>query len=120
VRHAAILIALTACACAQPIQVAQAQQSNAITSERNACVAAANAKFQLKAEGVVASHAIWQAEQKQCNDLMMSRLIAQHLKGMGADCSLKLDWKLRYQMMVYDIDQKAMAEDRYMEICKPK
>jgi hypothetical protein len=120
VRHAVILVALTACACAQPIQVAQAQQSNPVTSERNACVDTANKKFQLKAEGVIASHAIWQAELKQCNDLMMSRLVAQHLKGMGADCSLKLDWMLRYQMMVYDPDQKAMAEDRYAESCKPK
>jgi hypothetical protein len=102
------------------MQVAQAQQSNAVTSERNACVAAANAKFQLKAEGVVASHAIWHAELKQCNDLMMSRLVAQKLKSMGADCSFKLDWMLRYRMMVYDPDQKEMAEDRYAEICKPK
>lgn len=103
-----------------PMQVAQAQQSNAVTSERNSCVAAANAKFQLKAEGVVASHAIWQAELKQCNDLMMSRLVAQKLNSMGGDCSLKLDWMLRYRMMVYDVDQKEMAEDRYAEICKPK
>jgi hypothetical protein len=116
-RHAVILVALMACTCAQPTQVAQAQQSDAITSERNACVAAANKKFQLKAEGAVASYAIWRAEQKQCNDLMLSRLTAQKMKGMGGDCSLKLDWMLRYRMMVYDPDQKAMAEDRYAEIC---
>jgi hypothetical protein len=102
------------------MQVAQAQQANAITSERNACVAAANAKFHRMAEGAVATPVIWRAELKQCEDLMVSRLTAQTLKGMGADCSLKLDWMLRYRMMVYDIDQKEMAEDRYAEICKPK
>ena len=103
------------------MQVAQAQQSNAVANERNACVAAANKKFQLKAEGAVASYAIWQAELKQCNDLMMSRLAAQHLRGMGAaDCSLKLDWMLRYRMMVMSPEQKEMAEDRYAEICGTK
>jgi hypothetical protein len=34
-----------------------------------------------------------------------------------ANCSLKLDWMLRYRMMVPDFEQKEMAEDRYAEIC---
>ncbi len=99
------------------MQVAQAQQSDAITRERNACVAAATAKFHRMADGAVASPVIWRAELKQCEDLMLSRLTAQRMKSMGADCSLKLDWMLRYRMMVYDPDQKAMAEDRYAESC---
>jgi len=100
-----------------PMQVAQAQQSNAITSERNACVTAANAKFHRMAEGTVATPVIWRAELKQCEDLMVSRLASQQLRAMGGNCSLKLDWMLRYRMMVYDPDQKEMAEDRYAEIC---
>jgi hypothetical protein len=39
---------------------------------------------------------------------------------MGADCSLKLDWKARYRMLLYDADQKEMAEDRCAEICGAK
>lgn len=59
------------------MQVAQAQQSDAITRERNACVAAATAKFHRMADGPVASPEIWRAELKQCEDLMLSRLTAQ-------------------------------------------
>jgi hypothetical protein len=103
-----------------PMQVAQQQQSNAITSERNACVAAATAKFKRMADGAVASEAIWHAELKQCEDLMVSRLTAQQMKGMGANCSLKLDWMLRYRNLVDDPDQKDMAENRYAETCGPK
>jgi hypothetical protein len=51
---------------------------------------------------------------------MTSRLVAQQLRSMGGDCSLKLDWMLRYRMMVFDPDQKDMAEDRYAEICGAK
>jgi hypothetical protein len=99
-------------------QVEQSQRANAVKRERDACVGVANRKFQLKAEGAVASYAIWRAELKQCDDLMMSRLVAQQIKGVGlADCSLKLDWMLRYRMMVYAAEQKEMAEDRYAEIC---
>ncbi|MCK9908287.1 hypothetical protein MXD81_04050 [Microbacteriaceae bacterium K1510] len=65
----------------------------------------------------MASYAIWRAQLKRCEDLMISRLTAQQLRNTSADCSLKLDWLLRYRMMVYDLDQKAMAEDRYAEIC---
>lgn len=54
-----------------PMQVAQAQQSNAATSERNACVTAATAKFKRGADGQVATYAIWRAEMKQCDDLML-------------------------------------------------
>jgi hypothetical protein len=103
-----------------PMQVAQQQASDAIKRERDACVSAATTKFHRMAEGAVASPAIWRAELKQCDDLMISRLTAQQLKTMGGNCSLKLDWMMRYQMMVYDPDQKAMAEDRYAEICKAK
>lgn len=99
-----------------PAQVAQAQQENKIASERNACVGAASAKFERREEGQVASYAIWRTELKQCEDLMISRLATQKLMG-GADCSLKLDWMLRYQSLVYDVDQKAMAEQRYAEYC---
>jgi hypothetical protein len=102
------------------MQVAQQQQSDTIRRERDVCVSVATDKFHRMADGAVASPVIWRAELKQCEDLMLSRLTAQTLKGMGADCSLKLDWMLRYQMMVYDPDQKAMAEDRYVEICRPK
>lgn len=99
-----------------PLQVAQAQQANSITSERNACVSNATAKFKRGAEGQVAGYEIWRAELKACEDLMISRLTAQKMMG-GADCSLKLDWMLRYQSMVYDRDQKEMAEQRYAESC---
>lgn len=90
-----------------------------IRSGRNACVGAANAKFKRGADGPVASYAIWRTELKQCEDLLISRLTALQLKGW-TDCSLKLDWMLRYRGMVYDFQQKEMAEDRYMEICAPK
>jgi hypothetical protein len=98
-------------------QAEQSQKSQAVTHERNACVAAANKKFERKAEGQVASYAIWQAEMKQCDDFMVSRLAALQTRG---DCSLKLDWMLRYRMMVMSADQKEMAEDRYAEICGPR
>jgi hypothetical protein len=46
----------------------------------------------------------------------VSRYVAQHL--VGADCSLKLDWLLRYRMQVYgNFEMNEMAEDRYAEIC---
>jgi hypothetical protein len=100
-----------------PEQAVQAQRANAVTSERNACVSTASAKFERGAEGKVASYEVWRAELKGCEDLMVSRLTAQKLKELGGDCSLKLDWMLRYQSMVYDADQKAMAERRYVENC---
>ena len=102
-----------------PMQVAQAQQSNVITSERNTCVSVATAKFKRGENGQVGSYAIWRTELKECEDRMLSRLTAQKLKSMGGDCSLKLDWMLRYQMMLYDPVQKAMAEQRYEEYCSP-
>ena len=71
------------------------------------------------ADGPIASPAIWRAELKQCDDLMVSRLVAQQLRTTG-NCSLKLDWMMRYQMMVFDPDEKSMAEDRYAEICGEK
>jgi hypothetical protein len=113
VRHFAILIALAICACAAPRAVAQS--ATAVERERNACIAAASKKYERKAEGAVASYAIWRAELQQCDDLMLSRLTAQQMR--GADCSLKLDWMLRYQMRVTSPGQKGMAEDRYAEIC---
>lgn len=100
-----------------PVQVTQLQASDAIKRQRDACVSAATAKFHRMADGPVASPAIWRAELKQCDDLMVSRLVAQQLKTMGGDCSLRLDWMMRYQMMVFDPDQKTMADDRYAEIC---
>jgi hypothetical protein len=103
-----------------PMQVAQAQQSDAIKRERDACVSAATTKFHGMADGPIASTEIWRARLKQCDDLMVSRLTAQQLKSMGADCSLKLDWVLRYRMMVMSLGQKAMAEDRYAEICRTR
>jgi hypothetical protein len=100
-----------------PAQVAQKHQSDAITRRRNECVETTSSKYRLQADGPVASYAIWRAELKQCEDAMLSRLAAQRMKAMGADCLAKLDWMLRYRMMVYDPDQKAMAEDRYAETC---
>jgi len=98
-----------------PVQVEQPQGSNAAMRERNECVAAAIKKYERKAEGAVASYAIMRAELQQCDDLALSRLAAQQMR--GADCSLKLDWMLRYQMRVTSPGQKAMAGDRYAEIC---
>jgi hypothetical protein len=94
-----------------------------IRSELNACVRAAMAKWQRGANGPIADQAIGNAELKQCEDLAISRFSAQQLKGWGAgaaDCSLKLDWMLRYRMMVHNFEQKEMAEDRYTEICGAK
>jgi hypothetical protein len=102
---------------ATPMQVAQAQQSNAVTTERNTCVSAAGEKFNRGENGKVASYAIWRSELKQCEDRSLSRLAAQKLRSMGGDCSLKLDSMMRYQSMLYDPDQKAMAEQRYEEYC---
>jgi hypothetical protein len=87
-------------------QLAQAQQSNAITSERNACESAATAKFKRGEQGRLGGYAIWRAGMNQCDDLMLSQLAAR-----------KLDWTLRYRAMLYDLDQQAMAEDRYNEMC---
>lgn len=115
-KHLLVVMVSGFSASAQPSYVyAQQQQSDAITRERNACVTAATAKFKLQTEGQVASYATWRAELKQCEDLMLSRLAARQLH---ANCALKWDWVLRYQMMLYDADQKAMAEDRYAEICQ--
>jgi hypothetical protein len=80
--------------------------------------AAATAKFKRGEASQIASYAIWQAEMKRCNDVLMSRTVAQVIKGMSTNCSLKLDWILRYPMMVYDLEQKAMAEDRCAEIVR--
>jgi hypothetical protein len=96
-------------------QIEQSQKGDATRRERDACVNVAGRKFQLKAEGAVASYEIWRAELKQCDDLWVSRRIAQQM--MSGDCSLKLDWMLRYRMLVYVAEQKEMAEDRYAEIC---
>jgi hypothetical protein len=63
------------------------------------------------------SYAIGRAELKRCEDLMMSRLAAQHVKAF-ANCSLKLDWILRYRTMAPN--QGNMAEDRYAEYCPTK
>ena len=97
-----------------------AQGTSDLTNERSACIAAADAKYQRREEGVYGSAAIWQAERKLCSDLMMSRLIARSALMKDANCSLKLDWILRYQMIASSFDQKAMAEDRYAEICKQR
>jgi hypothetical protein len=99
---------------------AQARQSDAITREYSACFNSADKKYRLQADGPIASAAIWHAELKRCQDVMSSRFIAQFLKEHGGNCSLKLDWMLRYQMMGFNPDQKAMAQDRYAEICGGK
>lgn len=103
-----------------PMQIAQQHASDTIKRQRDACVSIATAQFHRMADGPVASPAIWRAELKQCDDLMISRLTAQQLQIMGGTCSLKLDWMMRYQMMVYDPEQKAMAEDRYVAICETR
>jgi hypothetical protein len=100
-----------------PEQAAHTQRANVITSERNACVSNASAKFQRREVGQVAGYEIWRAELKACEDLMISRLTAQKLNQLGGDCSVKLDWMLRYKSMVYDVDQQAMADQRYAESC---
>src|SRR5262245_53623260 len=60
-----------------PAQIEQSQKNEAITRERNTCVAAASAKYQRKADGPLASYEIWRADLKDCEDVMLSRLVAQ-------------------------------------------
>jgi hypothetical protein len=113
--HQILDVATLQCVTPPPTPPPTPEQA-AASREHSECISAASLKYKSKADGVVASYAIFQSEVKQCGDLMASRFVArQQMK--GADCSLKLDWILRYRMMVYGFEQKAMAEDRYAEIC---
>jgi hypothetical protein len=53
--------------------------------ERNACVNDATAKFKRGTDGPQGSYEIWRVELQRCEDLMMSRLVAEKMKGV--DCS---------------------------------
>jgi hypothetical protein len=88
-----------------------------VARERDACINAANVKFNRGADGPQGSYHIWQVELQRCNDLATSRLVAEPLM-KGANCSLKLDWILQYRAMVPK--QGYMAEDRYAEYCPTK
>jgi TPR repeat protein len=86
--------------------------------QRDACLNAARVKLNRGADGLVASPAIFEKEQRRCMELYTSRLMAGSMKGTYADCSLKLDWILRYRMMAPGT--AFMAEDRYAEYCPAK
>jgi len=108
-----------------PAQIEYSKKASDATREVNACITAADAKFHRQLEEAVAKPwraemitSTWKAETKHCFDVALSRLVAQKIN--LAECSSKMDWMLQYRMLVSDPNEKAMAEDRYAEICGKK